>query len=386
MQAIETGARTINGDSPAGLAEEAFSHLHRADQRRWACAYLTGLLSVDGKKSLREMARVIPSVTNATYGLQQFINSSPWDWMPARDKLAVVADRRMPVRAWTAGILSIPKRGAHSVGVHRRFLPQLGRAVNCQVAAGLFLSSEEESIPVDWTLFLDESWDGAENRRRARIPASVGPQPLCMNVLELVDVMLGRFPGSSLPLVADLRTATNISRLALELGLRGVEFVVEVAPTQPVLPTARPRAVGSAPQPKGVSTAAAVCDPDPRHPGATVSAAVRLPGADLGVTAERTYRLLSRRTPAGRGRYWITGILDRPAAEVLALARHQGRADRVLRELELDYGVNDFEGRSYPGWHHHMTMVSAAYLYRNLLDPGGRGRAARWFDAGRQYA
>ncbi|MEV7023720.1 transposase [Kitasatospora sp. NPDC093558] len=385
MQAIEIGMKTINGDSLAGLTEEAFSHLHRADQRRWARAYLTGLLSVDGKKSLREMARVVPSATNATYGLQQFINSSPWDWTPARDKLAVVAERRIPVQAWTAGILSIPKRGAHSVGVHRRFLPKLGRAVNCQVAAGLFLGSEEESIPVDWTIFLDESWDSAESRRRARIPTSVSSQPLCMNVLELVDAMLGRFPGSTVPLVADLRTATNISRLALELALRGVDFVAEVAPTQPVLLAARRRAAAGPSQPNGAATAASVAEPDLRRLGATVSSLVRLPGTDLGVTPERTYRLLTQRTAAGRTHYWITSILDRPITEVLALARHRGRADRVLRELELDYGVHDFEGRSYPGWHHHMTMVSAAYLYRNLLAPGGPGRD-RWFDAGRQSA
>ncbi len=28
--------------------------------------------------------------------------------------------------------------------------------------------------------------------------------------------------------------------------------------------------------------------------------------------------------------------------------------------------MQDFEGRSFVGWHHHMTLVSAAYAYDSL--------------------
>jgi len=31
-----------------------------------------------------------------------------------------------------------------------------------------------------------------------------------------------------------------------------------------------------------------------------------------------------------------------------------------------DFGLLDFEGRSFPGWYHHMALVSAAYTYRRL--------------------
>ncbi|GAA1983381.1 IS701 family transposase [Kitasatospora viridis] len=374
------GTRSIDGDLLADLAEQVFGHLHRADQRRWARIHLIGLLSVSGRKSLREMARAVSGATDSTHGLQQFINSSPWDWKPARDELAAIVEQRVPVRAWTAGILGIPKRGDRSVGVHRRFLPKLGRTVNCQVAAGIFLCSAEQSIPVDWTIFLDEGWDSTESRRRARIPSEVGPQPLCMNVLGLVDAMLARFPGAGVPLVADLRTATDISRLAFELGYRGVEFVAEVAPTQLVQLTAEPRSAGSGPQrPGGATTAADLWDPDGRRHGTTVSSLVRLPGAESSRTPERIHRLLVQRVPGGRSRYWVTSILDRPITEVLVLARHGDRVELALRDLELDYGVADFEGRSYPGWHHHMTMASTAYLYRNLLAPHAL-RAGRRFE------
>ena len=34
-----------------------------------------------------------------------------------------------------------------------------------------------------------------------------------------------------------------------------------------------------------------------------------------------------------------------------------------MGEMADRYGLFDFEGRSFPGWHHHVTLVSAAYLY-----------------------
>ncbi|WP_392973690.1 hypothetical protein [Streptomyces sp. LN245] len=80
------------------------------------------------------------------------------------------------------------------------------------------------------------------------------------------------------------------------------------------------------------------------------------------------YRVFAERDPDTRrpGRTWITSLVNRPAGELLELAAlHSGTADTV-RRLEDDFGLLAFEGRSYPGWHHHMTLVSAAFAYSSL--------------------
>ncbi|PZG31812.1 hypothetical protein C1I98_29780 [Spongiactinospora gelatinilytica] len=366
--------------SVSDFIEEVFGYLPRSDQRRWARTYLRGLLNVPGKKSLQHMARAAATGLNASHGLQQFINSSPWDWTPAREALGRSISEAMPVIAWAAGILSIPKRGEHSVGVHRRFVPHAGRTLNCQVAVGMFLSSEEQAVPVDWHLFLDPAWSGDEQRRRrARIPGHVSALPLCMHVLELADQMRARRPGPTPPLVADLRVGMDISRLADELSARGMDFVIEVRAAHPVLAAAGSlRAAGRATvvRPTTVSEVWRQDPPQaaesPRGP-AIAARAVRLPGAP------QTYRLLTQwwRGDHRTRRYWITSILDQTAEAVLALDRHAARAEAVMKDLEKDFGVLDFAGRSFPGWHHHMTMVSAAYAYRTLLsgDDGALGRA-----------
>lgn len=56
-----------------------------------------------------------------------------------------------------------------------------------------------------------------------------------------------------------------------------------------------------------------------------------------------------------------------------ALARSVSAARRPVSSLEANSGAQDFEGRSFPGRHHHMTMTSAAYAFRSLRrDPTRR--------------
>lgn len=77
------------------FAEQVFAHLGRTDQRRWARAYLQGLLAAPGRKSLANLAASLATgpaeAATVSLSLQQFINGSPWDWRPARRVLADLA-------------------------------------------------------------------------------------------------------------------------------------------------------------------------------------------------------------------------------------------------------------------------------------------------------
>lgn len=66
---------------------------------------------------------------------------------------------------------------------------------------------------------------------------------------------------------------------------------------------------------------------------------------------------------------WLTNMTHRRMDELLALTRLLTGTGAVMRVLESDFGLQDFEGRSFPGWHHHMTLVSAAYAYSRLARP-----------------
>ena len=52
----------------------------------------------------------------------------------------------------------------------------------------------------------------------------------------------------------------------------------------------------------------------------------------------------------------------------MAPVRSRAAVRATVAALRERFGVLDFEGRSFPGWHHHMTMASAAYAFRHLPD------------------
>ncbi|MWA08074.1 hypothetical protein E5671_02390 [Streptomyces sp. BA2] len=376
------------------FVDDVFGYLPRADQRRWADAYLRGLLTVPGKKTIRQMAKAVSLSAGAPQALQQFISASPWDWEAAREALARKAAAQLPPHAWTIGMTLAVKRGEHSVGVHRRFVAAAGRTLNCQVGVGLFLTSGSQSLPVDWSLLMDEGWSSDERRRRrARVPESVRSQPLWTHVLDLTDRLAALNLTRPAPLVLDRHCAVDAGRLAAHLTLRERDFLIEVQPGQPVLPAQHTRpSTAARPLLQPVSAQQFMREGGSRRPyvvgveqnGRTrhlhvYSSLVRLPGLrPASPGAQRVHRLLAERsaTPQRPPRFWITNLTDRRMDDVLALMRRPALTHATVQQLQDDFGLLDFEGRSFPGWHHHMTMSSAAYVYSRLPHGAPRRPAA----------
>ncbi|MEU3046360.1 transposase [Streptomyces sp. NPDC006984] len=363
--------------------EDVFGPLHRAEQRRWARAYLLGLIQASGRKTPRRIARSNPLPPAAAHGLHQFINASPWDWEPVRRRLALWVAGRTPPHAWTVTELVIPKRGEHSVGVHRCLDAQSGRTVNCQRAVGLFLVTQAHCYPVDWRLLLDESWiQDPERRLRARIPEAETARPLRAHVLDYAADIAARPRLPPVPWVLDLTPCTSAGRvLAGFAGLR-LDVVCEVEPGQIVLAGHRPQAVttvGRLMETRYARDAHVTAGQAPACRARTApirayagTVALPRPGGFRGGGANR-YRILEVRDPTGRhpARYWASSLTDRSVDETVALVRSRVAVRSAVATLREQFGVLDFAGRSFPGWHHHMTMASAAYAYQHLHAAAG---------------
>lgn len=373
----------VDSTSMQTYADRLFGHLPRSDQRRWARAYLEGLLTTSGKKSVRRLAAAVSQSTTASQSLQQFINVSPWDWEPARAELTRWTERHRRTTAWTMGIAILPKRGERSVGVHRRFIQHSGRSVNCQVGMGLFLSGEGATVPVDWRLFLPGQWtDDARMRELARIPETVRHRPLWADVLDLVDTQTARTAQPHVPVVADFSACPDIHTLAAELSRRGRDFVIAVPPWTAVRPSGPLSQQSNAPvrardhlhshQAQRPRTVIATLPDGRRRHVRVMSGLVQLPSpAHPGHAAHRVYRLFGQWRPEGErpARLWLTNIADGSMGELLSLAALEQSVPHTLDTLVSRFGLLDFEGRSFPGWHHHVTLVSAAHAYHSLHTP-----------------
>ena len=67
--------------------------------------------------------------------------------------------------------------------------------------------------------------------------------------------------------------------------------------------------------------------------------------------------------PAPTG-YWISSLpLETPLPELVRLAKLRLRIEHDYRELKHGLGLDHYEGRGYRGFHHHLTLVTAAQAF-----------------------
>lgn len=368
------GATYANGSELTldSYTRTIFKSLRRIDQRNWAHAYLKGLLVTSGKKSVRRLATTISHDPSAVQSLRQFVSLSPWDFDEVMEELTHwVADHR-PDPIWSIGRAVLPKRGDRSVGVHRYFDLSSGRTLNCQLGLGSFLCVGTAQVPVDWCLHLSTAWtQDSERRREARIPGSEQYRPLWAHTLRLVDRLSARTDSTSSVVLVDMSDEPGVGYLLHELAKRRRDFVVAVPPQLTVLSAGE-----GAPAPMSARTlvltqsqeTAVVSLPDGQQPITQLQTSlVHLPGSSQGRSPGPLYRLF---TEVGRDRapgpLWLTSLAHRTVAEVGSIAALQSGTMAVIASLEQDFGLLDFEGRSFPGWYHHMALVSAAYAFQRL--------------------
>ncbi|MEJ1972236.1 MAG: IS701 family transposase [Lacunisphaera sp.] len=149
-----------SGGDPQQLqdfVEEFADELGRGERRQWCGKYLEGLLREGERKSIEPLAARVGGDHQA---MQQFVNQSPWDHRAVLFRLQQLMRPRMKA----GGVLvlddtSLPKQGAHAVGVARQYCGALGKIANCQslvtwhwVSAGLHWPlAAELYLPAAWT-------------------------------------------------------------------------------------------------------------------------------------------------------------------------------------------------------------------------------------------
>ena len=65
--------------------------------------------------------------------------------------------------------------------------------------------------------------------------------------------------------------------------------------------------------------------------------------------------------------FWLSNLpADTPLATLLRTAKLRWRIEHDYREMKQAPGLAHFEGRTWRGWHHHVTLVSVAHAFCTL--------------------
>jgi SRSO17 transposase len=346
-----------------------------ADREKPLQDYCAGLLVWEGRKSVEPMAAVTaPAEVPAQHQrLLHFVAEAPWSdeqvLAKVREMVLPVMERHGAIEAWIIDDTSFPKQGTHSVGVHHQYCGQLGKQANCQVAVSLSVANHHASLPIAYRLYLPQTWaKDARRRKKAHIPAGVKFKTKPQIALDQIHsaVKAGVRPGVVL---MDASYGSNIA-LRTEVRALGLTYVAAVVPSLKV----RKAKDSDAPRMSAKQLTLEL----PKHAWRTITwregtaeplrsrfARVRVHVSPTrGRRGQPEETLLIEWPPDAKAptKYWLSTVdQDIEFRRLVDLAKMRWRIERDYQDLKQEIGLGHYEGRGWPGFHHHGTLCIAAY-------------------------
>ena len=353
--------------------------------------YCVGLVAAEGRKSVEPMAAVTaPAGVSAQHQkLLHFVAESAWSdermLAKVREMVVPAIEQHGPIKVWIIDDTSFPKQGSHSVGVHHQYCGQLGKQANCQVAVTLSIANHHASLPIAYRLYLPETWaKDAARRKKARIPEDIAFKTKPQIALEQIRAAC----AANVPRGVVLFDASYGVNSALRAGVSALalSYVAAIVPTVKVRAVSKRRALRRRMSAKELALSL------PKHAWSTITwregtneqlrsrfARVQVHTAPIRRAAQRAEETLLIEWPEGEAeptKYWLS-TLDKNISfrELVDVAKMRWRVERDYQELKQEVGLGHYEGRSWPGFHHHGTLCIAIYGFliseRETIPPSG---------------
>ena len=364
-----------------GFFDQIGRVLRNARERESFAMYALGLLSQAERKSMEPIAAqtaASPAHAGAEHQrIHHFISNVPWSDHETRLAAARYAiaelEKHEPVTTWIIDDTGFLKQGRHSVGVQRQYTGSAGKNANCQVAVSLRVATSRAHLPIDFALFLPESWTAdPERRKKARIPESATFKTKHVLALELIEqAARDEIPGSVI--LADC--FYGHSRPFREaVSLLGFDYGMAIFVSDKMwLLDRRGRRRGELRSGRDIAhdlgrMAFRRCT---WRAGTSRQLSSHFALVRVKVPCEKELEPVAEwlliEWPKGEEHptnCYLTTLPRRMSKKaIVRIIKERYRTEQAYEELKGELGLDHFEGRSYPGWHHHVSAVLCAYAF-----------------------
>lgn len=388
-------------------------------ERRLAGEYVLGLMGPSERKTVEPMVRAMRGVEQAPARerrMTEMLADGGWNH---RSLTLSGAERVLrehgEFTAYTLDDTANLKQGKHSVGVANQYAGCVGGLTNCQAIVTVGMASEYVSSLIAAQLYLPESWcksEMGELRTKCRVPPSVSHRTKSQIALDIVrDVAAWGLP--KLPWLCDSAYGDNTAfRHALaeagETYVGGASMALTVWPMGTTF-SSKNRAPGA-----GRPAVRLVADGQ-IQPVTIAGLAASLPATAWqnvlwrhGSRGPQRGRFAAVRIRPARGivrsnslgsihpedlqseqwllvhwpedkpkptKAWLSNLeADTDIVTLVSLARLRWRIERDHEESKGLLGFDHYEGRTWPGLHHHLALVIVAEQFL-ALERLGEARA-----------
>jgi SRSO17 transposase len=320
---------------------------------------------------------------------QHFITDAPWKTEPVWRQLRRVIPER-------EGLLivdgtSFPKQGTASVGVARQYCGALGKIANCQVATTVALWTQVRAYALGAALYLPEEWLTDAARARARIPKTVRFQEKWRQALTLLRevrasgfTVIGVLADAEFGDVGLFRAYLHRLRLPYAVGISSNVTVFLGSPQR----VWHARGARGRPRTHPELAAGVKAIPVSTVMASTQKRWQRITWRHRRDTRQWTVNCAAIRvTPAHDWRHrrlapevWLLieqdagetpktkySLVNLPASaplrRIVRFAHQRWAIEQQYQELKTELGLDHFEGRTFPGWHHHVVLTAMTYNF-----------------------
>lgn len=371
------------------------------ETKRAAKNYFAGILLPGYRKNMSKVSRRVSIDQNA---IQQFITDSPWD-----ERSAMVTNIQVMSRKTASenGVLIVDdtgqaKKGKKSPGVKRQYSGTLGKTGNCQVFVecmyaipGQKRNADCVYWPTGMQMYIPKEWiDDKDRCKNAGIPE---------------DLNFKTKPEIALDLIENVRKEKVVHQAIISDAGYGTDggfrsrlrewkepYIMAVTPSRlsvvpedaEIIQPPEKKAGRGRPQihpnfPKGTNpkTADQIVKEISEDNWETIEwsegtkgklsanfSRMRVRVANSGRPTEEIGWLLFEKTKRKELKVHICwGFDDEPLEKLVKIAHTRWTIEQGFKQMKGELGLDDFEGRTWRGWHHHAAMVMIAFCYLMLL-------------------
>lgn len=368
----------------------------RQEQRDWFQFFMCGQLSNLERKTVEPMVlALLGADENVIRAAQYFLGEARWDTAPFMERVqTMVAD-------WLGepdGVVILdgsgfPKQGAHSVGVAPQYCGHVGKVANSQEGAFALYASRRGHAFLDKRLSLPERWFTAEYQKRWKacgIPDSLTFHTEPELGLEMVTQLVQRAIVPFRWVTCDERYA-EIPAFLDGIAALGKWYFAEVAAdtrvwvhTPPVEPPGQgllgaprkyPRVKRTAPRPYEMRELVLqipraqwhrrIIKEGNKGPLVAEFACRRVTPIRDALPGERCW-VIFRRTLGSQPevKFFVSNAPRTcPRHEFVRVSGLRWPIETGLKEGKGAVGMDQYETRTWLGWHHQMTLAILAHLF-----------------------
>jgi len=278
-----------------------------------------------------------------------------------------------PIEAWVIDDTGFLKSGTHSPGVQRQYTGSAGKITNCQIAVSVTLATRTAHLPIDMDLYLPASWmDDSKRRAKARIPIDIVFRTKPQIALDL----MARAIANDIPkgvVVADAAFGVDaafrggVSALgllyAMDTRANTKVHLVHGNGTYEAHPQTVKELARALPQ-GAYANVLWRQGSRGRMQSRFARVRVRIAHPDVDEPVEQILLIEWPKREVDPTHFTLSTLSEETStAELVRRTKQRWRTERTYEDLKGELGLDHFEGRTYPGWHHHVTVVLVCYAF-----------------------